>query len=389
VEFENFIKNYDIVLLCETKLCDTFSDSIQIPGYQLIPRNRKGSKIASGGVAALIKEDICENFQPVQGNCDFALWLMGKMAGNDVLVGVVYIPPANTDYSDITMFDDLENDIILLTSGKECSTLLFGDFNSRTANHTDCLLLDDAISEALDFSEEIRRDLFNEEEMYSNGINPVRHSLDSSSDKYGDRLLELCKALGLYILNGRVGSDKGIGQTTCKDSSLVDYVIGSAELVQHVNSFKVLPFDPMLSDCHNPVHITFKNQNRPRPNKNNEFNPPSETPYSIAPRKPKWNPKAKHSFVDYIERSKITDLMTKLSLLESSVGNVTTEAIDKIVQDICSTFSNSAAKCEFITQPPGKLNQKSAQRPYKRQLPRKPWFNNSCEQKRRIYHEAK
>jgi exonuclease III len=148
VEFENMIKDYDIVFLTETKLSDAVSNSVKIPGFQLIPQNRKRSKAASGGVAALIKEDLTKYFVPETGNCEFVLWLKTtKVTKKELLIGVVYIPPANTNYSDINMFDELENDIVHLTSGKNRNTILFGDFNSRSAQNTDCLTVGDAVCE--------------------------------------------------------------------------------------------------------------------------------------------------------------------------------------------------------------------------------------------------
>ena len=50
---------------------------------------------------------------------------------------------------------------------------------------------------------------------------------DLMSNTFGCRLIELCRIVGLLILNGRIGSDKGIGDFS-RDSttgkSVVDYV---------------------------------------------------------------------------------------------------------------------------------------------------------------------
>ena len=64
-----------------------------------------------------------------------------------------------------------------------------------------------------------------------------RYSMDKCKpSEYGLQLLDLCKTANLLILNGRVGSDKGMGEYTRMDTtgnSVVDYVI---------NSFKAFPF---------------------------------------------------------------------------------------------------------------------------------------------------
>jgi hypothetical protein len=203
-------------------------------------------------------------------------------------------------------------------------------------------------------------------------------------EKYGERLLEMCMALGLYIFNGRLGCDKDIGRTTCKDASLVDYVIGSAELFQCVNSFRVLPFDPMLSDCHNPIQISFCDKS----GKKEQPNPITNKSYKPAPRKPKWKPDLKQEFINNIEISKIEVITERLSTLEVCPENCTAEVIDNIVQYICGIFNESAIKCQLVPSESG-LNKQKVPKTYKRQRPKKPWFNAVCEGKRKLYNKAK
>ena len=72
------------------------------------------------------------------------------------------------------------------------------------------------------------------------GVPIVRESQDKCKvDKYGKRLLELCRSLELFFVNGRVGNDKGIGLTTC-NNSVIDYAIVSPTLFRSI----VLIFDP-------------------------------------------------------------------------------------------------------------------------------------------------
>ena len=47
--------------------------------------------------------------------------------------------------------------------------------------------------------------------------------------------MDLCKRTGLRILNGRIGSDKGVGKFTChthRGQSVVDYVLASTDSLQ-------------------------------------------------------------------------------------------------------------------------------------------------------------
>jgi hypothetical protein len=154
------------------------------------------------------------------------------------------------------MLDELESDISELRSGDDCYTVIVGDLNARTACLTDCLTIYNNVLDILDFPNEITCELFNKDPTIDYHINHVGHSMDKGTNKYGNRLLSLCKALNMYIMNGRVGEDKDIGKVTCKDASLIDYVISSPQLFECVKSFKVLPFDLMLSDTHNSVGLS-------------------------------------------------------------------------------------------------------------------------------------
>ena len=60
--------------------------------------------------------------------------------------------------------------------------------------------------------------------------------------------MDLCKSLDIHIVNGRCGNDSHIGKQTCRNSSVIDYVIMSQELFPSIH--EVLDFDPLLSDIH-------------------------------------------------------------------------------------------------------------------------------------------
>ena len=51
---------------------------------------------------------------------------------------------------------------------------------------------------------------------------------EARTNKHGIQLIELCKVVGLLIINGKVGKDKGIGGFSRVDTtgrSTVDYMI--------------------------------------------------------------------------------------------------------------------------------------------------------------------
>ena len=53
----------------------------------------------------------------------------------DILVFGVYIPPCNSKYFDIELFEQLEQDVVYFSSTG--SIILMGDFNSRTGKYSD------------------------------------------------------------------------------------------------------------------------------------------------------------------------------------------------------------------------------------------------------------
>jgi hypothetical protein len=66
------------------------------------------------------------------------------------------------------------------------------------------------------------------------------------------------KKHNLYIANTRVGLDRGIGKRTCKNRSVIDYLISSSSLFPFIQEFDINDFNPILSDIHNSVHISLK-----------------------------------------------------------------------------------------------------------------------------------
>ena len=104
--------------------------------------------------------------------------------------------------------------------------------------------------------DDVTRQVLNKSLLEDLGITTTRHSSDRNKiDNYGTRLLSLCKNFDVHIANGRLFKDKGIGATTCKNATVVDYCIMSPELFSYVSNFEILPFDSLCSDVHNGVVV--------------------------------------------------------------------------------------------------------------------------------------
>jgi hypothetical protein len=65
---------------------------------------------------------------------------------------------------------------------------------------------------------------------------------DSIVNNYGYKLVDLCRNNDIYIVNGRIGSDRHVGGVTCKNCSTVDYVITSVYIFELIQSFDIIDF---------------------------------------------------------------------------------------------------------------------------------------------------
>ena len=113
------------------------------------------------------------------------------------------------------LFNSVFYDIIKFYNPNESYLLLTGDLNSRTKNiseiaQTDIELLELCNIDSNDF-ENNDNSAYVVTTLEELGIPICRKSLDSQSNTFGHRLIELCKNNNLVILNGRVGEDQNIG----------------------------------------------------------------------------------------------------------------------------------------------------------------------------------
>ena len=144
----------------------------------------------------------------------------------DIFLCAIYIPPRNSPYFNIDVFNDLENDIAKFSN--EDYVILSGDFNARTGS-------------ALDHIEE-------DASVHIPGDMPIlkhnlkkRNNYDNQINDRGKTLLDICKTCDLRILNGRTKGDS-FGKITYHSPigiSTVDYVIVSHNFMNLIENFIV------------------------------------------------------------------------------------------------------------------------------------------------------
>ncbi|XP_071136947.1 uncharacterized protein [Mytilus edulis] len=195
-----------------------------------------------------------------------------------------------------------------------------------------------------------------------------RSSEDKKSNGFGSKLIDMCKKCSLYIANGRLFDDT-IGKTTCKNVSLIDYLIISPDLFNYITNFNVLDFDPMISDVHNRIHFTLSFQTLKQVNPKN-INDLDHT-------KIKWNPVHANQFQQVLS-NRLGEIDSALDDLDSN-QNITTEQVNIVVNDLGNVLTQTASSVL------GNSNIRS----YKSSNSNKPWFDRACRGKRDAFHQVK
>ena len=194
----------------------------------------------------------------------------------------------------------------------------------------------------------------------------------------GHELISFCKSLQLMLCNGRVGSDINVGDLTCKNASIVDYVIVSPDLLNCLLSFHIFDFNELYSDVHCPLNVVFKISCDSDENcydyKNREDSSCSE--YA------KWDASKAEELVNYIDDDKINSLDCTLNDLLCNINNVNLSHINEIVNETSNLMTESAKKLNIIKY---KRNNSIFTQRKKNQ----PWFNAECKFKRKEFLHAK
>ena len=188
----------------------------------------------------------------------------------------------------------------------------------------------------------------------------------------------MCKYFNIYIANGRLGSDKSLGGKTCKASTVVDYALLSPLLFTLVNNFEILPFDPMISDVHCGIHISFSCHPDSSVDLNLQDNDTQPISRAI------WD-KSKHdSFLQNLNNEEINLFICRMNSLE---GNFTKETVELLTSQCTSLLYNAADEAGMIKRNDF-VGLSNKERRTRRSTVR-PWFNSDCRKMQRQYRRVK
>jgi hypothetical protein len=225
------------------------NDNPRIPGFKCFLKHRpKHVKAwrASAGIAVYIKQCITKGVKLIDDKSSEIMWL--KLCKHffqldqDIFLAVAYISPLYSSYTGVRddLFLLLEESIAKYSKEGKC--IVLGDFNARTNPDPDYIVGDSNKHVMNNVQIELECD-----------TELCRANSDShKTDKHGENLLELCRATGMRILNGRCLGDCR-GQFTCFSPaggpSVIDYVLVANDIFHTIKTFQVAPLNPLSIHC--------------------------------------------------------------------------------------------------------------------------------------------
>ena len=127
--------------------------------------------------------------------------------------------------------------------------VIAGDMNARTGEREDCMVINNKNGELQQLDRQqilnqidLNENALCENDFVLNGMSVKRVNCDKKVNDYGVKLIQLCYACDLVIMNGRAGVDRSKGSTTfCNHNgeSTIDYVICDKCVMYKMKNVKV------------------------------------------------------------------------------------------------------------------------------------------------------
>ena len=261
-----------------------------------------------------------------------------------------YIPPENSplhDIYDIDFFQKIETEASYFSQYGE--VYLIGDLNSRVGKRCDFIDHDSTLP---DFDDDI----------FSLDAPLRRLSIDSVVNRFGDHLLDLCKATEMRIVNGRIfpNTDK----MTCfthNGESVVDYLITCENNFSSLSSMTVHEYNEFSN--HAPISFSFR--------VGNERSRETTTKSTSNVR---WREEHKDEFVNSLKND--VHLLQNIVQQDSHV-DIIVDNFSKFVTDRANLFFKKTSKvkneniftCSNVTE-------------------KKKWYDETCVLKKQRVQEA-
>ena len=351
----------DIEILAETwSECETCRNTLSVGDYKIISnidpvkKGARGRK--SGGIRIFCKSYFEKHIEVVKTTEKYAWLKINKdifyNMSDSVMLCAIYSQPYRSTYYSDDAWDELEGDIVRLTSNGKPFAII-GDMNGRVGTESEFQSINkhdhDQDPSLLCTSRDISE--------------TPRNNCDKKDPCYvGRMILELCKSYDMQIGNGRTKGDflgnythhnKNSGQST------VDLALISDALFTKINDFQVLP-QPVFSD-HCKIILTINNLKPPEKAMENKYN------WREASVGYKWDKDSPEKLRNALESITISNLVDEC---KTHITNKEIKTAGILIQDI---FIKAA---DTVLEKKKSSVQKS--RNGKRKKPIKKWFDEDC-----------
>ena len=294
-----------------------------------------------------------------------------------LLLGCIYVPPEGSKYADADAFEEIESELLNFSSNDNCFALI-GDFNAKTKTLQDFVIPDDDLIDILEMKDNnFMNYMYDHEDLVKQDIPLYRNSqCQCRTNNFGLRLIEFCKRNNLYIPNGRICDDKE-GKRTCNDLSVIDYFILKSDVFTLVKEFKIMDFDPSLSDVHCGIHISLSCTDT----ETEETIPANSERFHA-----RWQQEKCDEFVNNTNIDNVENISEILRILDVPNDMVSKDIVDSAVDALGKIFLESANKTFGEYSKTVKTNVIRSGNIVGKN---KPWFNKNCKEKRNFFRARK
>ena len=194
-DFTEMINDFHFLCVTETKVDK--HDIITVPNYTFLskPRSQKYLR-KSGGIGVFVKQTIINNVDILDSQCEYVMWVKLKKSlfniDHDLIIGIMYIPPEQSTFSNDNEMQHFNNEIINMCS-EYSNFILTGDSNGHTAELPDFINVDNFLADYLDFDTDTINHLNQSQSLIDNKIPTQRKSQDTKVNTTGRKLIDICR----------------------------------------------------------------------------------------------------------------------------------------------------------------------------------------------------
>ena len=347
------------------------------------------------GINILVRRDIYEHIEIINDTkSQSILWIKldKNVFGVDFIIGAMYLPHEGSKYHSNEIFENLNDDLMMINLNFNLPVCLMGDSNARTGLSDDFLTLNQHMAELTGLNTDSEEFCDMKASLESKGICTERFNSDNVVNSNGSNLIDCCRTYGIRIVNGRFGNDKNVGNYTCYNKnngkSVVDYAIMSDSLLPMISDFEVDTFDNCLSDVHCPLNV-YLTYNPVTPSHviqqgNDKMYDESESSEAEADNNDlrfEWDKEKADKFTACLNNVDLTSLKSDLLVLED---NISQSNVDNFCKKLCNVFivnATEAGACKNI--------KKCTKAKKSKNKHAKPWFDKDCYERRLQYYKTK